>query len=98
MSPSWSRKDERMYERVRESALDRGSSKDRAEEIAGRTVNKQRRMEGRTPSRKTSGTGNPRRSLDDRTRDELYNRARELGIAGRSMMTRAELISAIRKH
>jgi len=85
-----------MYDRIRESQLDRGTSESRAEEIAGRTVNKQRRMEGRTPRRTTSGTGNPRRSLDDRTKDELYNRARELGIRGRSSMTRAELIAAIR--
>jgi hypothetical protein len=97
MSPSWSRKDERMYERVRDTQLDRGIPEERAEEIAGRTVNKQRRMEGRTPKRTSAGTGNPRRSLDERSRDELYNRARELGIQGRSMMTRAELIAAIRE-
>lgn len=97
MSPRWSRKDERMYDAIRESELDRGTSERRAEEIAGRTVNKQRREEGRTPRRKTAGTGNPRTSLDERTKDELYNRARELHIRGRSSMTRAELIAAIRE-
>ena len=97
MAPKWSRKDERQYERVKESELERGRSEDRAEEIAARTVNKQRRVEGRTPNRTTQGTGNPRTPLQERTRDELYNRARELSIAGRSQMSKAELVSAIRQ-
>ena len=95
--PSWSRKDERKYEHIKESALERGTSEDRAEEIAARTVNKSRREEGRTPNRTTQGTGNPRRGLEDRTRDELYNRARELGIEGRSSMKKDELAAAIRR-
>ncbi len=78
--PTWTDKDERQYEHVKDSAMDRGRSEDRAEEIAARTVNKQRREEGRTPSRRTSGTGNPNTRLEGRTRDELYNRARELKI------------------
>ena len=96
MPSAWSRKDERMYEHVKESERERGAGEDRAEEIAARTVNKQRREEGRTPNRRTQGTGNPTRSLDDRTRDELYNRARELGIEGRSKMSKDELVKAIR--
>ena len=96
MPSAWSRKDERMYEHVKESERERGAGEERAEEIAARTVNKQRREEGRTPSRRTQGTGNPNRSLDDRTRDELYNRARELGIEGRSKMSKDELVKAIR--
>jgi hypothetical protein len=45
---SWTKKDERQYEHVKESELDQGRSTDKAEEIAARTVNKQRRKEGRT--------------------------------------------------
>jgi hypothetical protein len=94
--PAWTEKDERQYEHVKDSALERGRSEEQAEEIAARTVNKQRREEGRTPSSRTSGTGNPNSSLDERTRDELYNRARELDIEGRSEMTKSELVEAIR--
>lgn len=96
MPDAWSNKDERMYEHVKESELERGRSEEKAEEIAGRTVNKQRREEGRTPNRTTQGTGNPNTALEERTRDELYNRARELDIEGRSEMTKDELIEAIR--
>lgn len=48
MPKEWSKKDERQYEHVKESELDEGRSKERAEEIAARTVNKQRSKEGRT--------------------------------------------------
>lgn len=95
--PGWSDKDERKYEHIKESALESGKSRGRAEEIAARTVNKGRRQEGRTPKRTTQGTGNPSRALDDRTRAELYNRARELSIEGRSGMTKSELVAAIRR-
>ena len=94
--PAWTDKDERMYDHVKQSERDAGKSEDRAGEIAGRTVNKRRREEGRTPNKTTQGTGNPNAALEDRTRDELYNRAKELKIAGRSKMTKAELIDAIR--
>lgn len=94
---AWSDKDERMYDHVKESELDRGKSEDKAEEIAARTVNKQRREEGRTDNSTTQGTGNPNISLDDRTKDELMNRARELDIDGRSDMTKDELVEAIRE-
>jgi len=93
---SWSDKDERQYEHIKQSELDAGTPEDRAEEIAARTVNKQRRKEGRTESETTSGTGNPNTRLEERTVDELRNRAAELGIEGRSDMTKEELISAIR--
>ena len=59
-------------------------------------MNKRRREEGRTPNRRTQGTGNPNRSMEERSRDEVYNRARELGIRGRSTMTKGELVEAIR--
>lgn len=48
MPKAWSKKDERQYEHVKESEKESGKSKDRAEEIAARTVNKQRKKEGRT--------------------------------------------------
>lgn len=95
--PEWSDKDERQYEHIKESNLDRGVKKDRAKEIAARTVNKQRREEGRTPNKTTQGTGNPTHSLEDRTKKELYNRAQELDISGRSKMDKDELVKAIRK-
>jgi hypothetical protein len=94
---AWSNKDERQYVHIKESSRERGADEDRAEEIAARTVNKRRRQEGRTPNRRTQGTGNPNRSLEERSRDELYNRAREMKIAGRSSMSKGELASAIRK-
>lgn len=97
MPKAWTKKDERQYEHVKQSELDRGRSVKRAEEIAARTVNQQRREEGRTPKSTTSGTGNPNTPLDKRTKDELYNRARELDISGRSKMDKSELVGAIRK-
>ena len=96
MPRAWSSKDERMYDHVKESERDRGASKDRAEEIAARTVNKHRREEGRTPNRSTQGTGNPARGYEARSRDELYNIAKEKDIPGRSGMSKQELIEAIR--
>ena len=96
---AWSKKDERQYEHVKESEKEQGRSTERAEEIAARTVNKQRREEGRTKSGKktTSGTGNPNTGLESRSKDELYNRAKELDIEGRSDMSKDELVKAIRK-
>ena len=97
MPKAWSSKDERMYEHIKDSAEDRGSSEDRAEEIAARTVNKHRREEGRTKSKTSRATGNPNRSLDERKVVELRNIARERHIKGRSRMDKRELVSAIRK-
>jgi hypothetical protein len=96
MPRAWSNKDERQYEHVKESSIDRGVDEDRAEDIAARTVNKQRREEGRTPNRRTQGTGNPNRPLEARSRDEMYNQARELNISGRSSMSKDELVEAVR--
>ena len=92
---SWSNKDERQYEHIKDSSVDRGMSEGKAEEIAARTVNKRRRIEGRTPNRRTRGTGNPNLPLGERTRDEIYNLARELNVKGRSQMTKAELVDAV---
>lgn len=96
MPDAWSNKDERKYEHIKESSQERGVSEERAKEIAARTVNKGRREEGRTPNRRTQGTGNPNRGYEDRTRDELYNLARERDIEGRSHMSKDELIEALR--
>ncbi|MCG6155928.1 Rho termination factor N-terminal domain-containing protein [Rubinisphaera margarita] len=96
MPSQWSKKDERQYEHVKDSAEDRGRSEGRAKEIAARTVNKQRRKEGRTPNKTTSGKGNPRTDLEDRTVDELHNIASDMKIEGRSKMRKQELIEAIR--
>ncbi len=99
MPDAWSDKRERQYQHIKESAEKRGKSEEKAKEIAARTVNKQRREEGETVSgkKRTEGTGNPNTSLDERTRDELYNRAKQLKIDGRSKMTKAQLIAAIRE-
>lgn len=94
--PSWSNKDRRKYEHIKESSEERGVNQERAKEIAARTVNKGRRDEGRTPNKRTQGTGNPSRSLDSRSKQELYNRAKQMGISGRSKMDKQELVRAIR--
>jgi hypothetical protein len=96
MPKAWSDKDERQYEHVKASEQKRGRSAKRAKEIAARTVNKQRRTEGRTPNRKTQGMGNPNLSLEERSKAELYNQARKQDIAGRSSMSKGELIRALR--
>ena len=96
----------RQYEHIKESARERGTSTDRAEEIAARTVNKERARSGesRTRSRTStrdmssgrrggqrSGTNRPK----GRTREQLYNEARRLGIDGRSRMSKSQLQRAV---
>lgn len=96
----------RQYEHVKESQLDQGASEDSAEEIAARTVNKEkaRHGESRTSSRSStddlsSGRRGGRRSgtrrAKGRTRDQLYNEARQLGIDGRSKMNKEQLQRAV---
>lgn len=97
MPKAWTDKDERQYEHIKDSSRGRGKSEDRAEEIAARTVNKQRREEGRTPSKRSQGTGNPNRGYEARTKEELYNIAKERNIEGRSGMSKDELVRALRK-
>lgn len=97
MPKAWSDKDERMYEHIKDSSEKRGKSEDRAEEIAARTVNKHRREEGRTPNKRTQGTGNPNTPLENRTRDELYNIAKDKDIKGRSKMDKSDLVKAVKK-
>lgn len=97
MPEAWSDKRERQYEHIKESEKKRGKSTKKAKEIAARTVNKQRREDGKTPNKKSQGTGNPNNKLEDRSKDELYNRAKNLNVEGRSKMTKSELVKAIRK-
>lgn len=97
MPKAWSNKEERQYEHIKESSKKRSVGAKRAKEIAARTVNKQRRQEGKTGNKTTQGTGNPKTSLDERTKNELYNIAQEKNIEGRSRMSKADLIKALRK-
>ena len=97
MPTKWSDKDERQYQHIKESQQQRGQSEERAKEIAARTTNKQRRKEHRTPNKTTQGTGNPHTPLEQRSKQELYNRARDLGIERRSSMNKQQLIDAVRR-
>jgi hypothetical protein len=96
----------RQYEAVKQSELDQGHGESRAEEIDARTVNKAKARSGesRTASRtstedlssgerggRRSGTNRPK----GRTRDQLYNEARKLGIDGRSKMNKTQLQRAV---
>ncbi len=95
--PSWTDKDERQYSHVRDAEVASGKSAKKAAEVAARTVNKRRRLEGRTPNKTTQGTGNPNISLNLRTVPELRNLAGGLKVAGRSRMNKSQLIDAIRQ-
>jgi hypothetical protein len=92
----------RQYEHIKDSQLDRGSSEGRAEEIAARTVNKEKARAGESRSRSRTSTqdmssgrrGGQRSGTNrqkGRTRDQLYNEARSLGIEGRSSMNKDQL-------
>jgi plasmid stabilization system protein ParE len=103
---AWSDKRERQYEHIKEGLRERGTSKDKAEEIAARTVNKERARKGeaRTSSRlsRTDISSGRRGGLRSgtsgekgRTRDQLYNEARRMGIEGRSKMNKEQLRRAV---
>lgn len=101
----WSDKRERQYEHIKESALERGESEDVAEEIAARTVNKERARAGEAKeASKTSlddissgrrGGLRSHQGAGGRTRDQLYEEAKRKGVKGRSSMTKAELEKAV---
>jgi hypothetical protein len=106
MPRAWSDKRERQYEHIKESARKRGETEDVAEEIAARTVNKERARSGESRSRsrtstqdlssgrrggKRSGSGGPK----GRTRDQLYNEAKQLNVEGRSRMNKSQLQRAV---
>ena len=95
----------RQYEHVKESLVDRGESEETAEEIAARTVNKERARHGesRTSARTSTqdissgrrGGLRSHRGAQGRTRDQLYEEARRKNVPGRSKMTKAELQRAV---
>jgi hypothetical protein len=103
---AWSKKRERQYEHVKDSAKKRGASTKRAKQVAAATVNKERARSGeaRTASRSStrdmssgrrggqrSGTNRPK----GRTKEQLYNEAKRRGIKGRSRMTKSQLQHAV---
>ena len=95
----------RQYEHIKDSVLDRGASEDEAEEIAARTVNKERARAGeakessRTATRDISsgrrGGLRSHRGPGGRTKEQLYNEARQKGVKGRSKMNKAQLERAV---
>jgi plasmid stabilization system protein ParE len=98
---AWSPKRERQYEHIKEGLLERGNNEEKAEEIAARTVNKERARHGETKAASrtsindiSSGRRGGLRSHSGsggRTYDQLRNEARERGIKGRSRMRKAQL-------
>jgi hypothetical protein len=102
---NWSDKRERQYEHVKEGLLERGEDEDTAEEIAARTVNKERARTGEAKTASRSSTEDisssrrgglrSHRGPGGRTKAQLYNEAKHKGIEGRSKMTKAELERAV---
>jgi hypothetical protein len=103
---AWSAKRERQYEHIEESLEERGTPKKKAKEIAARTVNKERARSGEAKSSSRlsrtdmssgrrgglrSGTNRPK----GRTKEQLYNEAKRMGIDGRSRMTKQQLQRAV---
>jgi plasmid stabilization system protein ParE len=105
MPRAWSDKRERQYEHIKDGLLDRGEDEDTAEEIAARTVNKERARAGEAKESSRSSTEDissgrrgglrSHRGAGGRTRDQLYNEARQKGIKGRSKMDKAQLERAV---
>jgi hypothetical protein len=96
----------RQYEGIKKSEKKQGRSESRAEEIAARTVTKEKARSGESRTRSKTSTkdissgrrGGLRSGSDGpkgRTRDQLYNEARQLGIEGRSSMNKTQLQRAI---
>jgi len=102
---AWSAKRERQYEHIKEGVLERGEDEDTAEEIAARTVNKERARAGEAKEVSRSsvedissgrrGGLRSHRGPGGRTRDQLYNEARDRNIKGRSKMNKAQLERAL---
>ena len=105
MPRSWTNKRERQYEHIKEGLEDRGTGADEAEEIAARTVNKERARSGeaKTASRTSTddissgrrGGLRSHKGPGGRTRDQLYEEAKDRGIKGRSKMNKAQLERAV---
>jgi hypothetical protein len=104
---AWSAKRERQYEHIKQGLRKRGRSEDTAEEIAARTVNKERARKGEAKqssrlSRKDISSGRrgglrSHRGSGGRTRDQLYEEAKDLGIRGRSQMNKEQLLRAVNR-
>jgi len=103
---AWNDKRERQYEHIKSGLRERGMGEDKAQEIAARTVNKERARTGeaRESSRlsredissgRRGGLRSGTRRAKGRTRDQLYQEAREMGIEGRSKMSKAQLQRAV---
>jgi len=102
---AWSAKRERQYEHIKEGLEDRGRSEDVAEEIAARTVNKERARAGEAAQASRSSTEDisssrrgglrSHRGAGGRTKAQLYNEAKAKNIHGRSQMSKAELLKAV---
>lgn len=105
MPRAWSDKRERQYEHIKEGLEERGRSEETAEEIAARTVNKERARAGEAKeSSKTStddissgrrGGLRSHKGSGGRTRDQLYEEAKHKNIEGRSKMSKKELAEAV---
>ncbi len=102
---AWSKKRERQYEHIKDGLLGRGESEDLAEEIAARTVNKERARAGEASESSPTSTSDvssgrrgglrSHRGPGGRTRDQLYQEARRKGVRGRSKMSKAQLEKAV---
>lgn len=106
MAPkAWSDKRERQYEHIKDGLVERGRDEDTAEEIAARTVNKERARAGESEEASRTSTEDissgrrgglrSHQGAGGRTRDQLYEEARRKGIEGRSKMSKAELERAV---
>jgi plasmid stabilization system protein ParE len=102
----WSDKQERKYEHIKDSVKSRGASAKRAKEIAARTIQKERAQRGQSktasrtsvqdmPSSRRGGLRSRTNRPKGRTKEQLYNEARQLGIKGRSRMNKTQLHRAI---
>ncbi len=102
---AWTKKRERQYDHIKKSLRERGHSEDEAEEIAARTVNKERAQHGEAEESSRSSTHDissgrrgglrSHKGEGGRTFDQLYNEARQKGIKGRSKMNKAQLQRAV---
>ncbi|MER7609092.1 plasmid stabilization protein [Nocardioides sp. NPDC127503] len=102
---AWSKKRERQYEHIKEGLLDRGENEDTAEEIAARTVNKERARGGESRERSRTSTKDissgrrgglrSHRGPGGRTKAQLYEEAKDKNVKGRSKMSKAELEKAV---
>jgi len=102
---AWNKKRERQYDHIKDSLRERGHSTDEAEEIAARTVNKERARHGEAKEASRTSTDDissgrrgglrSHKGEGGRTRDQLYNEAKNKGIKGRSKMNKAELERAV---